>query len=150
MDAETLLEQSLSKGFKSYDDVLDFLELKMTEHLDMIEIPVRHRITEGMYTREAFAPAQTLLTSMRHKTDHQFIVSKGKALIFTDGLGWEMVEAPFHGETKKGNRRLIYILEDIVWTSIHPTDKNNLQDIENDLVEFDNKLLTEEICHSQQ
>lgn len=145
MEVGTLLEQSLSKGFKSYDDLIDFLELKMVEQLDMIEIPVNHRVTEGMYTREAYAPAQTLLTSMRHKTDHQFIISKGSVIVFTDGLGWNRMDAPFHGETKKGTRRLIYVLDDVVWTSLHPTDKTDVSEIEQDLVEYNNKLLIHNI-----
>lgn len=145
MDATNLLEQSLTKKFKSYDDLIDFLELKMVENLDMVELPVNHRVVNGIYTREAFAPKETLLTSMKHKTDHQFIISQGSALVFTDGFGWERIDAPFIGDTKAGTRRLMYILEDIVWTSIHATQETDIKKIEMNLVEFDNKLLTQEV-----
>jgi hypothetical protein len=103
-------------------------------------------------------PAGTLLTSKIHKTEHPFIVSKGKLNVFLNGE-MQYIEAPYSGVTKPGTRRVIYILEDCIWTTFHPLPyitgkENNLSEedikkitdsIEAQIIEFhDNPLLDEE------
>jgi hypothetical protein len=126
--------------------------------LPKVECPLKHSFTPGLYIREIFMPAGTLLTSKIHKTEHPFIVSKGKLNVFLNGE-MQYIEAPYKGVTKPGTRRVIYILEDCIWTTFHPLpyitgEENNLSDedikritdsIEAQIIEFhDNPLLDEE------
>jgi hypothetical protein len=126
--------------------------------LPKVECPLKHRFTPGLYIREIFMPAGTLLTSKIHKTEHPFIVSKGKLNVFLNGE-MQYIEAPYSGVTKPGTRRVIYILEDCIWTTFHPLPyitgkENNLSEedikkitdsIEAQIIEFhDNPLLDEE------
>lgn len=126
--------------------------------LPKVECPLKHSFTPGLYIREIFMPAGTLLTSKIHKTEHPFIVSKGKLNVFLNGE-MQYIEAPYRGVTKPGTRRVIYILEDCIWTTFHPLpyitgEENNLSDedikritdsIEAQIIEFhDNPLLDEE------
>jgi hypothetical protein len=126
--------------------------------LPKVECPLKHSFTPGLYIREIFMPAGTLLTSKIHKTEHPFIVSKGKLNVFLDGE-MQYIEAPYRGVTKPGTRRVIYILESTIWTTFHPLpyitgEENNLSDedikritdsIESEIIEFhDNPLLDEE------
>lgn len=126
--------------------------------LPKVECPLKHSFTPGLYIREIFMPAGTLLTSKIHKTEHPFIVSKGKLNVFLNGE-MQYIEAPYRGVTKPGTRRVIYILEDCIWTTFHPLpyitgEENNLSDedikritdsIESEIIEFhDNPLLDEE------
>ena len=64
---------------KKYNDEIDELEAAMVENLDLIKCPSVHRFTQGLYIRETFMPAGTLLTSKIHKTEHPYTISKGKA-----------------------------------------------------------------------
>jgi|SRR5690242_1304995 len=140
--------------------------------LPKVECPLKHSFTPGLYIREIFMPAGTLLTTKIHNTTHPFVVSKGEVNVFMDG---EMVhiEAPYQGVTKPGTQRVIYVLQDCIWTTFHPLpyitgDENDLceedilkitDSIEADIIKFhDNPLLDEEtkikynlkqkICHS--
>jgi len=126
--------------------------------LPKVECPLKHIFTPGLYIREIFMPAGTLLTSKIHKTEHPFVVSKGKLNVLLDGK-MEFIEAPYRGVTKPGTRRVLYIIEDTIWTTFHPLpyitgQENDLSEedilkitdsIEAEIIEFhDNPLLDEE------
>ena len=59
------------------DEVIDQLEAVLF-NCPQIDCPLVHRFTPGMYIREIFMPAGTMLTSMIHKTEHPYVVSQGK------------------------------------------------------------------------
>jgi hypothetical protein len=128
------------------DDRVDELEAFMADNYQMIECPLVHRFTPGMYIREIFMPAGSLITSKIHKTEHPFTVSKGKVAVSIDGQDWEEFEAPYTGITKPGTRRILYIIEDCIWTTYHlnPSDSQDLEEIEHRLIEpRENNLLKE-------
>ena len=107
-------------------------------------IPVRHFFTPGLYAREVTMPKGLVLTSKIHKTEHPYVVSRGRCAVLIEGTRWEMVRAPHFGVTLPGTRRLLAILDETVWTTFHPTDKTDLAEIERDLiVEYENPLLAE-------
>lgn len=137
------LEQSFSINFQNMDDLMDFLEIKMCELHDTVDREARERMTPNLYTREFRAFKGDLITSLKHKTEHQFILSQGSCAVFTDGEGWKFMEAPFHGHTMPGTRRILYIFEDIVWTTFHPVpDDAKIEDMRSLLIEDrDNKFL---------
>jgi hypothetical protein len=140
--------------------------------LPRVECPLVHRFTPGLYIREIFMPAGTMLTSKIHNTTHPFVVSKGRVNVIVDGR-LEHIEAPYTGITTPGTRRVIYTITDVIWTTFHPLpyitgEENNLSEdeikkitdsIEAEIIEaHDNPLLDEEtkikynlkqkICHS--
>jgi hypothetical protein len=104
----------------AYLDKLDRLEGAMI-HQPQVICPVTHRFTPGLYIREIFIPAGTLLTSAIHKTEHPFVVSVGVIRVHSGDDAPETFEAPYLGITKPGTRRLLLALEDTVWTTFHPT-----------------------------
>lgn len=127
------------------DDRIDELERVMVENFDEIELPLVHRFTEGMYIREISMPAGSLVTSKIHKTNHPFTISKGKALVSIDNGGWVELSAPYTGITQKGTRRVLYIVEDCIWTTYHlnPEDETDIEKIEHRLIENrENPLLS--------
>jgi hypothetical protein len=85
-----------------------------------VDCPLRHSWTPGLYIREIFMPAGSLITSKIHKTEHPFVVSMGRCLVWIDGTGWVLIEAPHSGVTKPGTRRVLLVLDDTVWTTFHP------------------------------
>jgi hypothetical protein len=101
---------------------------------DVITCPIVNRFTNGLYTREIFMAAGTKICSKIHKTQHQFIISKGKVSVWCKDTGWTTYTAPYHGITEPGARRFLYIHEDTVWTTFHP-NPDNLED-EDKLLEF--------------
>lgn len=105
----------------SSGDKIDLLEEAMNS-CQPVDCPLNHRFTPGLYTREIFMPAGALITSMIHKTTHPFFILKGKVSVFSDNDGEQILEAPYVGITKPGTRRVLYIHEDCVWATAHPTD----------------------------
>lgn len=97
-------------------------------------------ITKGLYSRQITMPAlplplYTVISTEIHKTEHQYVISKGKLDVWTQEKGWVRYEAPFHGITKPGARRALRIIETTIWTTFHPTDKTDLNEILHDLIE---------------
>lgn len=94
-----------------------------------------HRFTPGLYVREIFMPKGVYVIGKQHKTEHPYVVSKGRAAVWTEEQGVVEIKAPFCGITKPGTRRILYILEDCVWTTFHPTTETDLEKIEAAIIE---------------
>lgn len=99
-----------------------------------VECPLNHTFTPGLYMREIFMPAGTLVTSKIHKTEHPFIISKGVVSVWIEGEGVKTFHAPHSGVTKPGTRRVLYVHEDCVWATFHPTTEKDLEKIEAQLI----------------
>jgi len=110
-------------------EAIDTLEQLMLGEVP-VECPLTHRFTPGLYSREIFMPAGSLITSKIHRTEHPYVVSKGRCLVWIDGTGWVLIEAPHSGVTKPGTRRVLLILEDTVWTTFHPISEGESGDLE--------------------
>lgn len=122
---------------------LDALEVEMID-LPQVDCPLTHRFTPGLYIREIFMPAGTIVTSPKHKTCHPFVISTGDVSVYVEGKEVARYKAPFTGITNPGTRRLLYIHEDTVWTTFHVTDKTDPIEIGNDILDMPNPLLSKE------
>jgi hypothetical protein len=130
------------------DDRLDELEVAMLENCEPVHCLTTHKFTDGMYIREIFMPAGSLITSKIHKTEHPYIVSYGKVAVSIDSEDWDEISAPYTGITKPGTRRVLYIIEDCIWTTFHRIDdmKSEYNEIseeekENIVKEIEEKIL---------
>ena len=130
------------------DDRLDELEVAMLENCEPVHCLTTHKFTDGMYIREIFMPAGSLITSKIHKTEHPYIVSYGKVAVSIDSEDWDEITAPYTGITKPGTRRVLYIIEDCIWTTFHRIDdmKSEYNEIseeekENIVKEIEEKIL---------
>jgi hypothetical protein len=99
---------------------IERLEAAILE-MPQLEIKTTHYSAEGLYAREIFIPAGTLLTGKVHKCEHLNIVSKGKIVVWTED-GMKEVCAPFTMVSRPGTKRVGLAVEDTVWTTIHATD----------------------------
>lgn len=122
------------KLVRNNDEMVDMLEAAILEHLDTANCPVIHRFTLGLYIREIFMPAGSLITSKIHKTEHPYVVSQGVVSVWIDAENEVLIEAPFTGITKPNTRRVLYVHEDCIWTTFHPTDVQPESDSEEDIL----------------
>lgn len=127
---------------RNNDDRIDELESIMINEGNVIDFPLVHRFTDGMYIRQIFMPKDSLITSKIHNTEHPYTVSLGAAAVSIDGEDWDHIVAPYTGITKPGTRRILYILEDCIWTTYHPIPnmKSEFNDLSNDEI---NKIVEE-------
>lgn len=131
----------------SKDERIDELEKAIVDNLVVVNCPLNHRFTDGLYVREIFMPAGTLITSKIHKTQHQYFILKGAVSVWIDDDEEAYLEAPYIGVTEPGTRRVLYIHEDCIWATVHANPENeNEIEIEDRIIEKrDNPLLPKEV-----
>jgi len=101
--------------------------------LPQLHLPLVHRFTPGLYIRQIFMPAGSVVVSRVHKTAHPFVVSQGRAAVWSEDTGVQELAAPFTGITTPGTRRVLVIYEDCVWTTFHPTNETDLDKLQEEL-----------------
>lgn len=121
---------------------MDILEAKVAA-MSQGYAPLVHRFTPGMYIREIFMPAGSIVTSRRHLTTHPFVISQGSVEVICESGAKQTLDAPYSGITHAGTRRALNVLEDTIWTTFHVTDKTDPVEIENEITECTNPLLPE-------
>jgi len=138
------MNQEISEKILNHS--IDELEFAMLDNFDPVICDVNHRFTEGMYVRETTMPTGALITSKIHKTQHQYFIMKGKAIVWVDGVE-NILEAPYIGITEPGTRRVLYILEKCTWATSHPNpDNETLEQLEERIIQKnDNPYLTEDM-----
>ena len=97
---------------------------------------LEHHFVNGLYLRKAKAPAGMLFTTQIHKVRHPFFILSGAARILTEE-GIVTMTAPYQGFTEVGTKRLMYILEDITWYTIHATNKTTVEEVEEEVLAKD-------------
>ncbi len=136
------LAKMFDMRFNDIDEALDFIEMRIVEDMDILDFPVEHTFTKGMYAREIHMPAGSLLTSKIHKTEHQFRILKGQVAVLDQNREWQFLEAGHKGITYPGTRRLLYVFSDTIWETFHPTDKTTVEEVEEEIIEKrDNKFI---------
>ena len=125
------------KGLEKYCPDLQKAALFLSQFpaLDKKEYPLTHRFTPGLYSRQILMKRGTSIITRIHRTEHQFIISQGRCLIWTEGKGWEEFSAPYHGITKVGTQRALSIIEDTIFTTFHATELTDVPEIERWLTE---------------
>lgn len=93
------------------------------------DVPIAHRFVPGLYIREMSLKAGMILTSMKHLTEHAFVLSDGIVMVTSETEGSVTYEAPFTGVTKAGTRRAMYAVTDVVWSTFHVTEETDVEKI---------------------
>jgi hypothetical protein len=121
---------------KSEEAILDAGGKEGDEAYEIEGAGLKHTFSDAIYVRECILPKGMLLTSKIHKTSHPYFILKGKAKVLTEE-GIKVVTAPCYGVTPAGTKRLIYVLEDVVWCTCHATKSKDLQKIEKQTIAKD-------------
>ena len=115
--------------------------VSVMEKLPQLDAPVKHYFSKGVYAREIFMPKGMLIVGKIHKTRHLNIISQGRCTVKTPTRKLE-IEAPFTFESVEGEQKVVYMHEDVVWTTIHLTDETSLAKIEEQCIAKDYDELT--------
>lgn len=98
------------------------------KQLPQVSLTTNHYFSDGCYARELHIPAGVMLAGALHKTNHHWVLSKGKIFV-KNGNEKIVYEAPHHGQTYCGDKRIIYAFEDSVFTTFHVTDSTDIDEI---------------------
>ena len=87
--------------------------------------------------RQMKMPANSIIVSAIHHTEHFWFLMAGRILVTTNGETVEHV-APCYELSEKGAKRLIQCLEDCVFINVHknPTNTKDMKNIEQTLYSF--------------
>lgn len=102
------------------DEKLNQLERELLS-LPQIICPLKHTFTKGLYSREIFMPKGTYIISETHVTQHQFAILQGSVSVWIEDVEY-LLTAPFSGITEPNTRRQLYVWEDCIWATYHPTE----------------------------
>jgi len=92
------------------------------------EFPLKHYFAPGLYIREMLIPAGHAVVGKIHKHAHFNDISKGRARVCTE-FGFEILEAPCRFVSLPGTKRAVFAETDVIWTTFHPTDKTDPDEI---------------------
>lgn len=97
---------------------------------------LKHTFCDGQYIREIFMPAGQVITTKIHKKKHPFFILTGKLSIASED-GVIDIEAPYHGITYPGTKRVIYTHEDTVFITVHATNKTTVEEVTKEVIAED-------------
>jgi len=115
---------------------IEQLQAEMVK-MPQAELQTEHYFSEsGMYCRKVFRPAGTLIVGKVHKHHHLFLCAMGEIIAWTEN-GMKRLQAGDVVESKPGTKRVTLAVTDAIGMTVHRTDKTDLDEIEAELVEFD-------------
>ena len=109
------------------NELIDIVEASLKPMEDGDEVNITSKFADGLYVRQAIALKGTMVVTHEHKMTSPFFLMRGKVALFSHNEGSKVVDAtefPVHGITEKSTRRLLLVLEDCVWITVHPNPEN--------------------------
>jgi hypothetical protein len=114
----------------------DILELKhQLEKLDGVyEPPTKHTFIDGMYCREMFILAGTMIIGAKHKQPCINLLTEG-TIVVSNGTKEITLKAPQTFIGTKGTQKIGYALTDVVWVNVFRTDVTTVEEAELELID---------------
>lgn len=105
-----------------------------------VETPTRHYFAPGLYAREMFIPAGTVLTGATHKVEH-LVLFVGDITVWTEEGGRKRLTGHHTLTSPAGIKRAGFAHADTWCTGFFPTDKTDVEELERELIEEDPSVL---------
>jgi len=99
-----------------------------------VPMPVRQHFGPHVYIREIFMPAGTLVVGKMHRTEHFNILTQGVVRLINPDDTISEVRAGDVFISKPGVKKVLYIVEDTRWLTVHPTDTVDTKELEAELI----------------
>lgn len=112
--------------------------------LPQVDLSTKNYLHGGMYAREVFIPAGTVLTGSAHNFDH-INVCDGEIVVWTED-GMKILKGHHTLTSRKGAKRAGLALQDTYWTTFHATDKTDIREIEDEVFAEAEWLQTRVMC----
>jgi len=126
-------KKNWQKKITTFEGELKETEEALGENMMSVVMPVEHRFTEKQYIREFRAPAGHTVVSKIHNTNHLIFLLEGEVTIIEES-GRKRVKAPYYSITEVGTKRVVLVHEDCFFVTVHPSDKTNIFDVEEEVI----------------
>ena len=137
MEIEVMRERALQLGRREAILRLQYAIISEGRDVGPASCPVKHHFAPGSYGREMTLPAGMVVVGKIHKHAHINVISKGRVQVFTEQDGGLELAAPCTFVSSPGTKRVVHVLEETVWTTVHVTDKTDLAEIEREVIATD-------------
>lgn len=107
--------------------------------LPVADCPVKHHYANGLYAREIFIPAGSVVVGKIHKFEHLNLISRGKVYVVTEfgNQIYDATETPITFKSPAGTKRALFAETDLIWTTFHITDKTDVDEILKEIIAED-------------
>ena len=111
-----------------------------------------HHFADGIYGREMFIPAGTVLTGKIHRFSTLNVLIEGEITVTTPE-GMRRLKAPAIFVSPPGGKKAGFAHTDVRWLNVHPTEETDLAAIESQFIEPEDlpaRITQEVACLGQQ
>lgn len=140
MNADDFPAELLKEPHVPSREQIDRLQTVMAQMPQVEDMQTEHFFVPGMYCRRLFRKAGTVIVGKVHKAPHFFLCAFGEIIAWSE-KGMRHLKAGDVIESKPGTKRVTYALTDAVGITIHKTEKTDLDEIEEELLEPDEQAL---------
>lgn len=105
------------------------LEQAIADNCEPAELKETHHFADGIYGRELFIPAGTVLTGKIHRHSTLNLLIQGDITVTTPE-GMKRIQAPAVFVSEPGTKKAGYAHTDTIWVNVHPTKITDLAAIE--------------------
>jgi len=113
---------------------IEKIEAALIGH-EAAEFDIESKFLPGLYVRTVVIPAGVMFTSMKHKTTHPFVMTRGVIYVVDERGERTILKAPYHGVTEAGTQRVVYVEAECEWTTYHATNKETVQEVAEAILE---------------
>lgn len=99
-----------------------------------------HFFVPGMYCRSLWRAAGTAIVGKVHKAPHFFLCAAGEIVAWTEGGVLTLLPGDVV-ESQPGTQRVTLAIVDSIGITVHKTEKTDLDEIEAELIEPDDRAL---------
>ena len=90
-------------------------------------------IADGVLARTVLMPKGDIVIGEKHKEETINILVRGELKVWVNGEV-KHIKAPYMVKSKANTRKVFYIIEEAVWTTVHKVTSTNLDEIEDEVV----------------
>lgn len=105
------------------------LEMAIADNCEPAALKETHHFADGIYGRELFIPAGTVLTGKIHRHSTLNLLIQGDITVTTPE-GMKRIQAPAVFVSAPGAKKAGYAHTDTIWVNVHPTKITDLAAIE--------------------
>lgn len=134
IESDRIIESELDIASLSFGEQIAAIGHTMAK-LPQTELPLKHHFAPGVYVREISMPADTVVIGHIHRTEHLNILVQGSCMIVHADGNREILKAPMTFVSKARVQKVLLILEDMIWQTVHVTDETDVEKLEEMLTE---------------
>ena len=90
-------------------------------------------IADGVLARTVLMPKGDIIIGEKHKGETINILIRGELKVWVNGEV-KHIKAPYMVKSNANTRKVFYIIEEAVWTTVHKVTSTNLDEIEDEVI----------------